>query len=97
MSQAETGKMPASNIPVLSGCHPVSAQINTVLPGWLLSDLKENPWIEELGNLGVGGGMTSGDGARRGGEAKRRAGRFEFGRLNENIGKADQEVWEMAA
>jgi hypothetical protein len=35
------------------------------------------------------------------GEAKRRAGRFEeFGRLsrlNETIGEADQEVWEIAA
>ena len=34
------------------------------------------------------------------GEAKRRAGRFEefrrLSRLNENIGKTDQEIWEIA-
>jgi hypothetical protein len=54
---------------------------------------------KKLGNLGVGGGVTlpsrlTPDEVR---EDKRRAGRFEFGRLNENIGKADQEVWEIAA
>jgi hypothetical protein len=31
MSQAETGKMPASNVPITSGCHPVSADRNAIL------------------------------------------------------------------